>query len=85
MELDEKYKFLTSDHFLVSHIGDASAGDQTLVAEKGGLVFVFNFSPSTDLEGFKVRRGELGVNWGGGVWHLCVCCVFRGKFICMYE
>ena len=60
MELDERYKFLSAEHFLVSHIGDTSAGDQTIVAERGELVFVFNFSPSYDKEGFKVGVPDAG-------------------------
>lgn len=40
---------------------------QVLVAERGPLVFVFNFSPHNDYEGLKVGRwGRRGGRWGGG-------------------
>ena len=33
---------------------------QVLVFERGPLVFVFNWSPTKDYEGYKVRRGKGG-------------------------
>jgi 1,4-alpha-glucan branching enzyme len=33
---------------------------QMLVAERGPLIFVFNFSPTIDREGYKVGVGEPG-------------------------
>jgi 1,4-alpha-glucan branching enzyme len=53
----------------VTHIDEER---QVLVAERGPLVFVFNFSPHTDYEGLQVAAPEPGKwrvaidRWGGG-------------------
>jgi hypothetical protein len=49
--LDEVYKFTASPHQIVS---EASDERQLIVAERGPLLFVFNFSPSHDCTGLKV-------------------------------
>ena len=41
---------------------------QVLVAERGPLVFVFNFSPHNDYEGLKVREGGRWAEAGEGGW-----------------
>lgn len=51
MALDERFNFLTSPHQWVTHIDNDR---QVIVAERGPLLFVFNFSPSNDYEGLKV-------------------------------
>ncbi|CAL5219263.1 g1061 [Coccomyxa viridis] len=55
--LDEEYGFLSSEHLMVSYSGDK---EQVIVAERGPLVFVFNFSPYNDYEGYKIGTPEPG-------------------------
>lgn len=51
--LDAVYSFTSSQHQVVS---EASDEKQLIVAERGPLLFVFNFSPDQDYEELKVRR-----------------------------
>ncbi|CAK0744688.1 1,4-alpha-glucan-branching enzyme, chloroplastic/amyloplastic [Coccomyxa viridis] len=55
--LDQQFGFLSSEHLLVSYAGNE---EQTIVAERGPLLFVFNFSPFNDYEGYKVGTPEQG-------------------------
>jgi len=55
--LDKKHNFLASPHQMVTTIDDEN---QILVAERGPLVFVFNFSPSAGQEEVKVGAGWPG-------------------------
>lgn len=57
---DDKHGFLTSAH-QIAHADDER---QVIVAERGPLVWVFNFSPTEDYEGLKVGAGE------GGKYHI---------------
>jgi 1,4-alpha-glucan branching enzyme len=50
--LDTVYQFTCDGHQIVS---EASDERQLLVAERGALLFVFNFSPSQDYDDLKVR------------------------------
>lgn len=56
-ELDDKYGFLSSKTQWVTHIDQER---HVLVAERGPLVFVFNFHPHDDYEGLKVAAPEPG-------------------------
>ena len=56
--LDQQYGFLTASHQMISFAGQNA--EQVLVAERGPLVFVFNFSPSSDLESFKIGTPASG-------------------------
>ncbi|KAK9820161.1 hypothetical protein WJX72_006858 [[Myrmecia] bisecta] len=56
--LDDEYDFLTSPHQLVSFAGGLE--EQVIVAERGPLLFIFNFSPFKDFEGYKVGVPEAG-------------------------
>ncbi|EIE25420.1 starch branching enzyme [Coccomyxa subellipsoidea C-169] len=55
--LDSQHNFLSSTHQLVSYADDA---EQVIVAERGPLLFVFNFSPFNSYEGYKVGTPEPG-------------------------
>ena len=57
MELDDKYGFISSPTQWVTMMDDAR---QILVAERGALVFVFNFNPFEDFDGLKVPVPEPG-------------------------
>ncbi|WIA28178.1 hypothetical protein OEZ86_010746 [Tetradesmus obliquus] len=57
MELDEKTGFLSSSTQWVTAIDQER---QVLVAERGPLVFVWNWHPSEDYEGLKVAAPEPG-------------------------
>eukprot|EP00891_Asterochloris_glomerata_P000493 jgi/Astpho2/493/fgenesh1_pm.00011_%23_33_t len=57
-QLEEQFCFQQSSHQLVSFIGTGS--EQVIVAERGALVFVFNFSPFHSFEGYKVGTPEAG-------------------------
>eukprot|EP00270_Netrium_digitus_P010927 TRINITY_DN3429_c0_g1_i1.p1 TRINITY_DN3429_c0_g1~~TRINITY_DN3429_c0_g1_i1.p1 ORF type:complete len:809 (-),score=149.83 TRINITY_DN3429_c0_g1_i1:192-2618(-) len=50
-ELDEKWKFLSSDHQIVSSANEA---EKVIVFERGELVFIFNFHPSKTYSGYKI-------------------------------
>ena len=50
--LDGVYTFTSDAHQIVSEANDER---QLLVAERGPLLFVFNFSPSKDYSDLKVR------------------------------
>eukprot|EP00884_Botryococcus_braunii_P004632 jgi/Botrbrau1/1416/Bobra.0063s0112.1 len=56
--LEERFSFLSDPHQLVSFAGRPP--ELMLVAERGPLVFVFNFCPTIDREGYKVGVGEPG-------------------------
>eukprot|EP00850_Spirogloea_muscicola_P017671 SM000154S01406 [mRNA] locus=s154:85782:87939:- [translate_table: standard] len=56
-QLDETYHFLASPHQLVS---SASEGDKVIVFERGELVFVFNFHPTSTYDSYKIGCGEPG-------------------------
>ncbi|KAK9809388.1 hypothetical protein WJX73_000627 [Symbiochloris irregularis] len=61
LKLEADFKFLSSKHQLVSHAGsDDKPPKQVIVAERGPLLFVFNFSPFDSFEGFKVGVPEGG-------------------------
>ena len=62
MELEERFRFLASPHQVVSLASDF---DKVIVAERGDLLFVFNFHPANDYEGYCVPCPE------AGTWH-CV-------------
>lgn len=51
-QLDSVYNFSSSPHQVVS---EASDSKQVIVAERGPLLFVFNFSPTHDYVDMKVR------------------------------
>ncbi|GAX82082.1 hypothetical protein CEUSTIGMA_g9510.t1 [Chlamydomonas eustigma] len=51
MKLDDQYSFLSNSHQWVTHIDEQ---EQVLVFERGPLVFVFNWNPLKDYEGYKV-------------------------------
>ncbi|GFH24234.1 starch branching enzyme, partial [Haematococcus lacustris] len=57
MELDDKFDFLTSAHQWVTHMDEE---EQVLVAERGPLLFVFNFSPFNTYEGYRVAAPAPG-------------------------
>ncbi|KAL6754518.1 starch branching enzyme [Haematococcus lacustris] len=57
MELDDKFNFLTSVHQWVTHMDEE---EQVLVAERGPLLFVFNFSPFNTYEGYRVAAPTPG-------------------------
>lgn len=61
-DLEEKYKFLSSPHQMVTSATDY---DKIIVAERGDLLFVFNFHVSKDYEGYTIPCPE------PGTWH-CV-------------
>ena len=56
-ELEEKFRFLCSPHQLVS---EANEEKKVIVAERGSLVFVFNFHGSEAYEGYKIGVGVPG-------------------------
>jgi len=56
-QLDNRYNFVTDSHLCVSEQNDEK---KVIVCERGELVFVFNFNPSTDFEGYKVGVGLPG-------------------------
>lgn len=69
MELDDKYGFVSSDRQWVTHIDNER---KVLVAERGPLVFVFNWHPHDDYEGMKVAAPEPGkyvVVMDSDAWH----------------
>ncbi|KAG1666835.1 hypothetical protein FOA52_009459 [Chlamydomonas sp. UWO 241] len=51
MKLDDTFGFVPSPHQWVTHMDEKA---QVLVFERGPLVFVLNWHPSSDYEGFKV-------------------------------
>mmetsp|Transcript_7040 Transcript_7040/g.15465 ORF Transcript_7040/g.15465 Transcript_7040/m.15465 type:complete len:773 (+) Transcript_7040:158-2476(+) len=51
MELDDRFDFLANPHQWVTHMDEE---EQVLVFERGPLLFVFNWSPNKDYEGYKV-------------------------------
>jgi 1,4-alpha-glucan branching enzyme len=57
MAADDEYGFIASSWQWATMVDD---GAQVLVAERGPLVFVFNFSPSNDYEGLKVPVPQPG-------------------------
>ena len=59
--LDEVYRFTCDSHQIVS---EASDDKQVLVAERGALLFVFNFSPSQDYNDLKVCASKACVAFG---------------------
>lgn len=59
-ELEERYKFLSSPHQMVTSATDF---DKVIVAERGDLLFVFNFHVTKDYEGYIVPCPE------PGTWH----------------
>jgi len=63
MELDDRFQFLASPHQWVTHIDEK---EQVLVAERGPLVWVFNFSPHKTYEGYRVAARE------GGKWRVAL-------------
>jgi 1,4-alpha-glucan branching enzyme len=68
-ELDDKYGFLSSDLQWVTHIDNER---KVLVAERGPLVFVFNWHPHDDYEGLKVAAptpGKYSVVMDSDAWH----------------
>jgi hypothetical protein len=68
-ELDDKYGFMSSDRQWVTHIDNER---KVLVAERGPLVFVFNWHPHDDYEGMKVAAPEPGkyvVVMDSDAWH----------------
>jgi 1,4-alpha-glucan branching enzyme len=56
-ELDDKYGFVSAQHQWVTHIDNER---KVLVAERGPLVFVFNWHPHQDYEGLKIAAPEPG-------------------------
>jgi 1,4-alpha-glucan branching enzyme len=56
-KLDVDYRFLCSPHQLVS---EANELKKLLIAERGALVFVFNFHQSETYEGYKIGVGMPG-------------------------
>lgn len=57
LALDERYNYISNSWQWATMIDDEK---QIIVAERGPLVFVFNFSPSEDYEGLKVPVPEPG-------------------------
>eukprot|EP00798_Chlamydomonas_sp_ICE-L_P020992 gene20992-27850_t len=57
MQLDDKYKFLSDPHQWVTHTDEA---EQVLVFERGPLVFVLNWSPTQNHEGYEVATPTHG-------------------------
>ena len=57
MALDQEYNFLGSPHQIVS---SASETDKVIVAERGPLVFVFNWSVATSYSDYAIGAGEPG-------------------------
>jgi len=55
---DKATNFMSNEHQWVTLADDAR---QVLVAERGPLVFVFNFSPTNDYEGLAVPTPEHGI------------------------
>lgn len=55
-KVDDTHRFISADH----QNAYADNARQVLVAERGPLVWVFNFSPTETYEGFKVGVGEGG-------------------------
>lgn len=55
--LDDRYAFVSDRHQIVS---EASDDKHLIVAERGPLLFVFNFSPFNDYTDLKVGVGEPG-------------------------
>lgn len=55
--LDQRYSFTSNPHQIVSEADDER---KVLVAERGELVFVFNFNTTEDFEGLKVGVGLPG-------------------------
>lgn len=55
--LEEEHQFLCSPHQLVSEANEAK---KTIVAERGALIFVFNFHHSEAYEGYKIGVGMPG-------------------------
>lgn len=56
-ELDETYSFLSSPHQLVSEMNETK---KIIVAERGALVFIFNFHLTETYEGHKIGVGMPG-------------------------
>jgi hypothetical protein len=48
---------------------------QVIVAERGPLVWVFNFSPHTDYDGLQVRRESDGGCGDSAAVHNGCCCL----------
>ena len=63
MELDEKYEFLGHEHQLVTSADDDR---KLIIAERGPLIFVFNFHPTATYEGLEVGVGM------GGKYRICL-------------
>jgi len=57
MQLDDKFGFLSSPHQWVTHMDEK---EQILVAERGPLVWVFNFSPFHTYEKYKIAAMSPG-------------------------
>jgi len=57
MELDEKFGFLHNRHQWVTHMDEEQ---QVLVAERGPLLFVFNWSPTNTYKDYKVAAPKPG-------------------------
>lgn len=55
--LDEQYKFLSSDHQIVS---SADEKEKVIVFERGDILFIFNFHPANTYEGYKIGCKEPG-------------------------
>jgi len=58
LELEEHFKWLDHRHQLVSLANDQ---DQLIVAERGDLLWVFNFSPTGDYKGYAVPAPSAGL------------------------
>jgi len=56
-KLEEDCRFLCSPHQLVS---EANESKKVIVAERGALIFVFNFHHSDTYEGYKIGAGMPG-------------------------
>ncbi|EFJ43598.1 1,4-alpha-glucan branching enzyme II [Volvox carteri f. nagariensis] len=54
MRLDEHYGILSSRHQWVTHMDERQQARRVLVFERGPLVFVFNWSPFSSFEGYRV-------------------------------
>ena len=57
MQLDEKFLFLASDHQMVTQ---ADEEKKVVVAERGPLIFVFNFHVSKTYDALEIGAGEPG-------------------------